>query len=178
MESLSEQISLTEAMSEARVPELPKEWTEKERIWVQALVRVQKVNTKINWALAYNDGSGNPCVYKDYGSTAKIAKILSINPFSYLQEKYQPDLRNKNDITTYLVNNGYNERDIRYLLGTKKKDGSDKTEEEKKRDREMIKKLVVRESVLHKINETNERITARKKSHFYDKSRAEKDDLV
>lgn len=147
MESISEQISLTEALSEVRLTELPKEWEDKSVHWSSAIVRVRKNNLQINYVIAENDGEDNPLVIRDFGTSAKIVEILGIYPYRYLSDSYAPDLRNKSDILSYLSANGVDEAYVSQLLSTKKKDGCDKTDEEKKADKAIVKKMIVRISV-------------------------------
>lgn len=176
MESLSEQISLTDALSEARLPELPKEWENKSIHWAMAIVKVRKNNMKVNYAIAENDGEDKPIIVKDFGSSAKIVEILEIRPYAHLNDLYIPDLRNKQDITKYLVANRVSEKYISNLLSTKKEDGSEKSEEEKKEDRSLIKKMVVRFAVINQVDNANMRSDGRRKNEGFEKE--ESNDLV
>lgn len=169
MESISEQISLTEALSEARVPVLPNEWTNKSIHWAMAIVKVRKNNMKVNYAIAENDGEDNPIIVKDFGSSAKIVEILEIHPYAHLNDFYMPDLRNKQDITKYLVANRVSEKYISNLLSTKKEDGSEKSEEEKKTDRSLIKKMVVRSAVINQVENANMRNNGRRNDEVFEK---------
>ena len=174
MESLSEQISLTDALSEARLPELPKEWENKSIHWASAIVRVRKNNLRINYALAENDGEDNPLVVKDFGSSAKIVEVLGIYPYNYLNDNYSPDLRNKNDIVSYLSVNGIDKEYVSQLLSTKKQDGSDKTDEEKKSDKAIEKKIVVRIAVKNQLYDADMRRKGRSVYNDFYKNSNEK----
>lgn len=176
MESLSEQISLTEALSEARIPTLPNEWTNKNIHWARAIVKVRKINMKVNYAIAENDGEDKPIIVKDFGSSAKIVEILEIHPYAHLNDFYMPDLRNKQDITKYLTVNGVNEQYVLELLSTKKSDGSDKSDEEKKEDRSLIKKMVIRFAVIDQVDNANMRSNGRRNNEGFEKE--ESNDLV
>ena len=174
MESISEQISLTEALSEVRLTELPKEWEDKSVHWSSAIVRVRKNNLRINYALAENDGEDNPLVVKDFGSSAKIVEVLGIYPYNYLNDNYSPDLRNKNDIVSYLSVNGIDKEYVSQLLSTKKQDGSDKTDEEKKSDKDIVKKLVVRIAVKNQLYDADMRRKGRSVYNDFYKNSNEK----
>ena len=152
MESISEQISLSEALSESHVVSLPKEWENKNMQWALAIVKVRKNNMSTNYAIAENDGSGRPIIIKDFGFSAKIVQIISIHPYAMLTNNYTPDLRNKQDMKRYLLANGHDEDEITNLFSLKKEDGEDKSEEEKSFDRELIKKMIVRAAVVSRIN--------------------------
>lgn len=146
-----EEDSLTEALSYAKLNCLPNEWEERGGVWTKAVVHVLKVNTTKNYAIAVNDGTGNPSIVKDFGSTSRIVLVDKIYPFYYLDSSYQPDLRNKADIINYLSNNGFQESDIKQLLSNKRKDGQEKTDDEKKSDREIVKKYVIKISVKNQL---------------------------
>lgn len=176
MESLSEQISLTEALSEARIPTLPDEWSNKNIHWAMAIVKVRKNNMRVNYAIAENDGEDKPIIIKDFGSSAKIVEILEIRPYAHLNDAYIPDLRNKQDIKHYLIVNGVDEQRILSLLSTKNDDGSEKSEEEKKADRSLIKKMVVRFAVINQVENANMRNNGRRNDEGFEKE--ENTDLV
>lgn len=176
MESLSEQMSLIEALSEARIPTLPNEWTNKNIHWSRAIVKVRKNNMRTNYAIAENDGEDKPIIVKDFGSSAQIVEILELRPYEYLNDFYVPDLRNKQDITNYLIVNGIDEKYILGLLSTKKNDGSEKSEEEKKADRSLIKKMVVRFAVINQVENSDSRSNGRRKNEGLEKE--ESTDLV
>lgn len=141
-----------------------------------AIVKVRKNNMKVNYAIAENDGEDKPIIVKDFGSSAKIVEILEIRPYAHLNDLYIPDLRNKQDITKYLVANRVSEKYISNLLSTKKEDGSEKSEEEKKEDRSLIKKMVVRFAVINQVDNANMRSDGRRKNEGFEKE--ESNDLV
>lgn len=168
MESISEQISLTEALSEARIPVLPNEWTNKSIHWVMAIVKVRKNNMKVNYAIAENDGEDKPIIVKDFGSSAKIVRVEKIYPYYFLTSGNIPDLRSKVEIIRYLSNYGYSEEEITQLLSTKNSDGKDKTDEEKKNDREQVKKFVNRVAILSELRNINELTESRRMNDGYE----------
>lgn len=146
MESKKERESLISALSYFRVPSLNKEWDGK-KIWLKAIVKVAKCDNSKNYAIADNDGRNNPHIVKDYGNCARIVSVGEIYPIYYLDDNRKPDLRNKADITDFLVRSGYDKSDIEFLLGTMGVNGEEKTEEQKKSDRETVKVWVNEASV-------------------------------
>lgn len=156
MESKNEQISLMECMSLSRMTELPKEWDGK-RIWLKAIVKVSKCDNSKNYALAENDGRNKPYILRDFGNCARIVSIDNIYPTYYLVENQKPDLRNKNDIITYLSNAGYVKENVEFLLGNVDSNGVDKTEEQKKSDKETVKMWVNEVSIKLQLEILNEK---------------------
>lgn len=157
MENISEQISLTEAMADAHIREFPEELKDNGKIWVKAIVKVMKCNCRSNYALAVNDGTGNPDIVKDYGSVAKIVKILGIYPYYYLDNSAMPDLRNKQDIITYLFRSGIPKEPIERLLSIENEKGERKSDEQRKRDKEKVKILVYKSAIKNYITNKDER---------------------
>lgn len=156
MESKNEQISLMECMSLSRMTELPKEWDGK-RIWLKAIVKVSKCDNSKNYALADNDGRNKPAIKRDFGNMARIVNIDAIYPTYYMSENQKPDLRNKTDIITYLGNAGFNKANIEFMLGTVGKNGEDKTDEEKKADKETVKMWVNEVSIKLQLDVLNDK---------------------
>lgn len=156
MESKNEQISLMECLSLSRMTELPKEWDGK-KIWLKAIVRVLKCDNSCNYALAENDGRNKPEIKRDFGNMARIVKIEAIYPTYYMSENQKPDLRNKTDIITYLGNAGFNKENVEFLLGTVGKNGEDKTDEEKKADKETVKMWVNEVSIKLQLEVLNDK---------------------
>lgn len=146
MESKTEKDSLLETLSLSRITQLNKEWDGK-RPWLKAIVKVVKCDNSKNYALADNDGKGNANVTRDFGNSARITKVEAIYPTYYLLDSQKPDLRNKTDIINYLVEYGYEKEKIEYLLGTKDANGEEKTDEQKKADKELIKAYVNEQAV-------------------------------
>lgn len=156
MESKNEQISLMECMSLSRMTELPKEWDGK-RIWLKAIVKVSKCDNSKNYALAENDGRNKPFIKRDFGNMARIVNIDAIYPTYYMAENQKPDLRNKTDIITYLGNAGFNKDNVEFMLGTVGKNGEDKTDEEKKSDKETVKMWVNEVSIKLQLEVLNDK---------------------
>lgn len=157
MESKNEQISLTECLSLSRITELPKEWDGK-RIWLKTIVKVTKCDNSKNYALADNNGRNKPSIMRDFGNCARIVSIDAIYPTYYMSENQKPDLRNKADIVEYLYHAGYNKENVEFLLGTVGKNGEDKTDAEKKADKETVKMWVNEVAIKMQLDVLNEKI--------------------
>ena len=99
---------------------------------------------------------------------------MGIYPYNYLNDNYSPDLRNKNDIVSYLSVNGIDKEYVSQLLSTKKQDGSDKTDEEKKSDKAIVKKLVVRIAVKNQLYDADMRRKGRSVYNDFYKNSNEK----
>lgn len=136
------ELTLSEALSFAKVAEMPAELEEGRTDWVKALVLVRKYNGRENYALAINEGGAMPSVVKDFGSSCGIQSVLRIYPYAFLAEKYRPNLRNKDEIVTYLVGHGEDEEAMRQLLSSTTKAGKDKAEATKEKDKAKVKALV------------------------------------
>ena len=157
MESKNEQISLTECLSLSRITELPKEWDGK-KTWLKAIVKVTKCDNSCNYALADNNGRNKPSIMRDFGNMARIVKVEGIYPTYYMSENQKPDLRNKTDIVTYLANAGYKKDNVEFLLGMAGKNGEDKTDEEKKADKETVKMWVNEVSIKLQLGVLNDKM--------------------
>ena len=83
-----------------------------------------------------------PSVVKDFCSSCGIQSVLRIYPYAFLSEKYRPNLRNKDEIVTYLVGHGEDEEAIRQLLSSTTKTGKDKAEATREKDKAKVKALV------------------------------------
>lgn len=142
-----EKNTLVEALSYAGLNCLPQYWGETRDVWAQAIVLVTKANMTKNYAIAVNDGLGNPVVIQDFGDCSKIVRIDGIYPYCILDDSYKPNLKNKAEITAYLKSNGFPEEEVKKLLSNKKQNGEEKSEEEKSRDKEVIKKYVIMSAV-------------------------------
>lgn len=152
MASRIEENSLYEMIEELRISEMPEELpAETENIWVKALVRVQKRDTSINYAIALNNGRGGVSIIKDSGRMSTIVKILNIYPLNYLDKRDIPTFNKQADYVMYLVNNGYNEEECQSLISRKDKDGNDKDAETLERDRNEIKQRVIETCIKNKI---------------------------
>ena len=149
----TESNTLTQALSEARVTALPKPYSKKsDRIWLKAIVHVIKCDNSRNFAIAVNDGAGNPVIIKDFGKTSRIVKIDGLYPFLAMSPAGIPNLQTQNEIISYLSGFYKNsEYELENLLSDTNTDGSPKTEEQKKNDREEVKKKVYHVAIQHEI---------------------------
>lgn len=165
--SKHEEFSLIEALSTAKLPQLPEEYVASDgKVWVLAIVLVTKCNTKRNYAIAINDGDGSPMVIRDFGSVAQIVKIEHIYPYHYMTNMSTPNLRNKQEIICYLSNAGYSEDDVKYLLSTKDINNVDKTNEQKEADRNTVKKWVMQVAIKNEITRVENRIKIRNTQYY------------
>lgn len=152
MASNIEENSLYDMLTELKMNEIPEELpAETENIWVKALVRVQKRDTSINYAIALNNGRGGTKIIKDSGRMSTIVKILNIYPLNYLDKRDIPTFNKQADYVMYLTNNGYDEEECKSLISRKDKDGNDKDAETLERDRNEIKQRVIETCIKNKI---------------------------
>lgn len=112
----TEQSSLTDALNECQVTELPSELSEDSDIWLVAIVKVRKCNGKANYAKAVNDGYGNPKIVKDFGTMAAIVRIDKIYPVEYLRKSAIPKIRDAKQFVTYLSMHGEDKERIAAML--------------------------------------------------------------
>lgn len=148
-----EEKTLSEAMSYARVSKMPSEYKPgSQKIWTRAIVKVKKINNKLSYALAMNDGCNKPRIVKDFGDTGAIKAIEAIYPYEFAPSDIVPSLRNKKDIEQFLVRIGCNAQNVQYLLSNDDADGNPKSEEQKESDKQKVKsiieKYVVEQSVV------------------------------
>lgn len=158
MELRLNEFTLTDALMEARIAELPEEFVPGEdngKTWVKAIVLVTKNNCSQNYAVAVNDGEGNPYVVKDFGSVASIVRVDKIYPFVYLAPHDIPDLRNKREIVAFLSQIGHPESETMQMLSRTHEDGTDKTKEEIDNDRAEVKRRIMRYSIVMKVGKEN-----------------------
>lgn len=144
--TLREEITLTEALSEAHIKELNDEVPSGDNTWVKAIVLVTKCDASRNFALAVNSGDGKPLIVKDFGSMAAIVRIDKIFPYIKLNSSNTPVLKNKRDIILFFKRNGYTEEevaDIESLLSDKTSEGEDKDKERLENDRAIVKNKII-----------------------------------
>lgn len=144
------QYSMEQSLKFAKATKLPETYNG-ERYWLFAIVLVQKVDMSKNYAVAENNGDGSPCVVRDYGHPAQIAKILEIRPFLIAGDEILPDFRSKIHIKNYLHSNNIFDERIERLFDKKHQDGTPKTDEEIKSDNEEIFRIVLRLSIKARI---------------------------
>lgn len=140
MASNIEEDSLYEALNHLRLTEMPDEYNEEDgSIWVKSLVRVQKRDTSISYAIALNNGRGGYRFIKDFGRISQIVKVLNNYPLVFLEKRDMPTFRKQDDFVEFLKKYGYDEDECRALISRKDKDGNNKAEYVLKEDRAEIR---------------------------------------
>lgn len=126
------------ALQKTGIRSLPKALTPNDsRVWITAIVLCRKGGFE-TYALANNDGKGNPSITHDFGPCIVISEILSVHPIDCLDKRFTPDLRSDKAIITFLSKNGYDEALITAMLDKSAHD----TAEEAKADRAKVKGLI------------------------------------
>ena len=137
------ELTLTDALNCAGLSSLPKEATD--NFWMKAVVKVTKCDNSQNYAIAVNNAKGEPSVVRDFGNMARIIRIENVYPYYVMPKSAIPNLRNKQDIATYLnATISMKTEDVLQKLSRKKEDGTDKTAEELKADKDEIETLVMK----------------------------------
>lgn len=140
MASNIEEDSLFDALNHLRLTEMPDEYNpDSGNIWVKSLVRVQKRDTSISYAIALNDGRGGYRFVKDFGRTSQIVKVLNNYPLVFLEKRDMPSFGKQGDFVEFLKKYGYDEDECRALISRKDKDGNTKAEDVLKEDRAEIR---------------------------------------
>lgn len=148
-----EEDSLYAALNHLRLSEMPDEYDiDSGNIWVKSLVRVQKRDTTISYAIALNDGRGGYKFIKDFGRTSPIVQVLNNYPLVFLEKRDMPSLRKQDDFIEFLKKYGYDEDECRELISRKDKDGNNKEEEKLKSDRNEIRARIREICIKLKIN--------------------------
>lgn len=131
--------SMYEMLAECNIGELPKLYDEESGIiWLKAIVKVQKRDCSVNYAIGVNNGRGGVSVIKDTGRNSSIYKVLEIYPTQVLEMNELPNLKNQDEYVLYLSNNGYDEDECRSLI-----EKGDKSDEQLESDRAEIKNRVL-----------------------------------
>lgn len=137
--------SLSEALSRARLQELPDEYNDASKLtWIKAVALVKKRDCSTSYCIVKNNTDGNPYVVSDFGSPSVIVSFEKIYPYQFLQENDIPNFTSKKQIEAYLVANGDNEEDVKKLLSTKNEDGTKKTAEQREIETNEINNRVIR----------------------------------
>lgn len=136
--------SLCEALSRARLSELPDEYQEGSKVtWVKAIALVKKRDCSMSYCIVRND-IGKPAVVTDFGSQSIVVSFEKIYPFQFMQENDVPVFTSKKQIEAYLVANGDDVEDVKRLLSTKNDDGTKKTAEQREIETKEINNRVIR----------------------------------
>lgn len=91
------------AIAYTRSGVLPPELSEETDVWVYAIVRVLKANTKEEYVVArheFRNGEDTFDVIKDFGECFKIVKAISIHPYEVVE--YVPEFKDSEERIKYL----------------------------------------------------------------------------
>lgn len=135
---------MSNALSHARLTELPQQAEKGNNDWSKAIVLVRKANNRTNYAVAYNDGEGGATVVADFGPAFVIREILAIYPYARKDLLYRPVFKTKEDIVIYLTEHGCKRKEIEALMSEKYINQKPKSEERMEQDRKKIKALLER----------------------------------
>lgn len=140
MVSNIEEDSLFDALNHLRLAEMPDEYNpDSGNIWVKSLVRAQKRDTSISYAIALNNGRGGYKFIKDFGRTSQIIKVLNNYPLAFLEKRDMPSFRRQDEFIEFLKKYGYDESECRALISRKDEEGNNKPEDKLKSDRGEIR---------------------------------------
>lgn len=150
----SKEYSKLQVLDVAKIGNLPPlaDETDK-RIWSTAVGLVRKVNGSENYVLLSKDANGIK-IQQDFGTISQIVEIVEIRPYDFIQYKHVPHFSTDGEIIKYLTHYKFNEDEIKSLLSSE-----NKTDDQIKTDREIIKKYI--ESVVVRIDEEEKAEIAR-----------------
>jgi hypothetical protein len=150
-------ISLQEAIEACGLACLPDELDQESSVvWLKAIGLVRKVNGTRNYALLENDGTGVK-IKRDFGSIAQIVEVTNIYPYEKLEKRFMPKLLSDEDTIKYLKKHTDYEQQVKELLCN-----LGKTSEQIKKDRERIRKLVIKVAIEQAQGRVDEEIKYRK----------------
>lgn len=120
-----EEQSLTEMLMYAGIPKLPEpyestsESIKNEDVWVKAIVKIQRQDGGVDYAVAEHDffSKDEVKIKKSVGG-AIIHSILGIYPYDFLKNKNIPQVSNKKEIIDFVF--PYVDEDYEYLRSLKK----------------------------------------------------------
>lgn len=93
------------ALEYAGITSLPRALTDKtRRIWVDAIIEVQKADTSTSYAYGYNRINSTPRYEKVWGSCSSIRRILNIYPVHYLEKDYIIEFKSMEDMRNIVAN--------------------------------------------------------------------------
>lgn len=138
---------MSEALTYAKVGELPAKAENGANDWISAIVLVRKVNNRTNYAIANNDGLGNPQVVADFGPAMIIKDVLEIHPYKMRGNVRIPSFASKEDIVEFLVGYGEDREKMEALMSDTFKNGNRKPDGRIESDRAKIKILVEKHSM-------------------------------
>ena len=146
-----EKETLTAVLQFTGCTELPAALKEGD-IYVRAIAKVRKANNHETMCVIVNDGTGNPIIKKDFGSSSMIKEIIEIYPLSVLESDSIPDFRKKKDIVSFLVRLGETESHVEKLASSKEDE-----------DKAALKALVYKHCIKLQIARENAKSTAQEK---------------
>lgn len=81
------------ALEWAGMPEVPQEATDGTPVWIYAIARVLTYTSRESWAIVRMDYGRTPAVVKTF-SDGGVARILSIHPYKFLDDRFVPKMEN------------------------------------------------------------------------------------
>ena len=115
---ISKENSMVDALSYCSLKELPPEW-DNENVYLKALALVKKVDGSESYVLIQKNRMGEDVIVKDFGSSAVVCEKKGIYPFIYMEAKWIPILRNKEEKVSWLVKFGEKEEEVSTLPSKK-----------------------------------------------------------
>lgn len=111
-----ETASLTQMLLEAKIPTLPQE-NDESKVWTLAIVKILRNTGVSDYVIAQHDYfSWNEINVKSEMANVGIPKqVLGIYPYDYLNSSDVPDVKDKQDIVTFLAR--VTHEDEEYLSG-------------------------------------------------------------
>lgn len=136
--------TLSEALTYAKIFELPQKANERDGDWLKAVALVVKANNRRSYAIVNNDGTGNPRVSVDFGAPVAIREILEIYP--YLKKAKNVDLDFSTDELklNFLSSAGVDCGPVKALLSDTYKNGRKKAKEKLDADRASVMSMIDR----------------------------------
>lgn len=100
-------------LNEIKCPSLPDEYDPSSKlIWVLAVGETLKYDGSRSYALLEAIDNKKYRVKRDFGSAAKIVKVLSIRPYMYLRDGCLPIVHTLDDVYKFFAKKDWNERGI------------------------------------------------------------------
>lgn len=114
-------ITLQHALQDFGLRELPDEWMPSSGIkMIDGIALVKKAGGVKSFVKVVNNGE-SIVIKQDYGQVLPIMAIEHIYAVNVLEKRFTPELRSDREILSFLVKNGYLEKDIKKLLSNKEK---------------------------------------------------------
>lgn len=98
------QTELRAALDYLNISQIPEKLSsEEKRIWVTALLEVRKSDFSRSYAIGRNIYGKSPKIYKTFGNPAMIKQIVNIYPITWLESKFVPAIKSKDDVIDYIT---------------------------------------------------------------------------